>query len=82
MDQDECVLICQYIWLTSLFQLRLMYEGNPMAFIVEQAGGKAITGRQRILDIVPKEIHERCPVFMGSSEDVQDVEELYKKYAA
>lgn len=63
-------------------KLRLMYEGNPMAYIVEQAGGKAITGRQRILDIVPKQIHERCPVFMGSSEDVQDVEELYKKYSA
>jgi len=63
-------------------KLRLMYEGNPMAFIVEQAGGKAITGTQRILEIVPKQIHERCPVFMGSSEDVQDVQEIFKKYAA
>jgi len=60
-------------------KLRLMYEGNPMAFIVEQAGGKAVTGTQRILEIVPQKIHERCPVFMGSSEDVQDVMECYKR---
>ncbi|XP_005094525.1 fructose-1,6-bisphosphatase 1 [Aplysia californica] len=63
-------------------KLRLMYEGNPMAFIVEQAGGAAITGKQRILDIVPTNIHERCPVFMGSVEDVKDIEEFYKKYSS
>jgi fructose-1,6-bisphosphatase I len=63
-------------------KLRLMYEGNPMAFIVEQAGGAAITGTKRILEIVPTQIHERCPVFMGSKDDVKDVEDLYKKHAA
>jgi len=63
-------------------KLRLMYEGNPMAFIVEQAGGRASTGKMRILDIVPTQIHERCPVFMGSEEDVKDVEECYKKYSS
>lgn len=61
-------------------KLRLMYEGNPMAFIVEKAGGKAITDKGRILEIVPQNIHERCPVFMGSVEDVDDIEALYKKH--
>lgn len=57
-----------------------MYEGNPMAYIVEQAGGRATTGKQDILDIVPTDIHQRCPVFMGSKEDVQDVLAIYQKY--
>lgn len=61
-------------------KLRMLYESIPMAFIVEQAGGLAVTGTQNILDIVPQSIHERCPVFMGSKEDVQDVIELYKKH--
>lgn len=61
-------------------KLRMLYESIPMAFIVEQAGGLAVTGTQNILDIVPESIHERCPVFMGSKEDVQDVIELYKKH--
>lgn len=47
-------------------KLRLMFEANPMAFLTEQAGGKATDGKQRILDINPTEIHERCPVYMGS----------------
>lgn len=59
-----------------------MYEGNPMAYIVEQAGGKAVTGRENILDLVPTDIHQRCPVFMGSREDVEDVVELFKKHSA
>ncbi len=59
-------------------KLRLGYEANPMSFIVEQAGGKSIDGTQRILDIVPKEIHQRVPVFMGSTKDV----ELLEKFIA
>ena len=51
-------------------KLRLMYEGNPMGFIVEQAGGKASTGKERILDIVPTSLHQRTPLFIGSTEDV------------
>lgn len=47
-------------------KLRLMYECNPMAFIVEQAGGKATTGTQRILDIQPTELHQRVPIYIGS----------------
>lgn len=58
-----------------------MYEGNPMAYIVEQAGGLAINGKERILDVVPKDIHERCAVFMGSKEDVQEVWDIYKKHS-
>jgi fructose-1,6-bisphosphatase I len=54
-------------------KLRLLYEAFPMAFLTEQAGGIATTGKQRILDIEPKAIHERCPVFLGSREDVQDL---------
>ncbi|XP_061164012.1 fructose-1,6-bisphosphatase 1-like [Saccostrea echinata] len=61
-------------------KLRMLYESIPMAFIVEQAGGLAVTGTQNILDIVPQTIHERCPVFMGSKDDVQDVIDLYKKH--
>ncbi|GFR96455.1 fructose-1,6-bisphosphatase 1, partial [Elysia marginata] len=61
-------------------KLRLLYEANPMSYIVEQAGGAAIDGKQRILDIKPSSIHERCPVFMGSKDDVKDLEELYKKH--
>lgn len=47
-------------------KLRLLYECNPLAFIAEQAGGKAISGNQRILDILPKELHQRIPFFVGS----------------
>ncbi|MEM6328003.1 MAG: class 1 fructose-bisphosphatase [Bacteroidota bacterium] len=49
-------------------KLRLMYEANPMAFIVEQAGGTASTGHGPILDVQPHELHQRCPVFIGSPE--------------
>lgn len=51
-----------------------------MAYIIEKAGGKASTGKERILDVVPNHIHEKTPVFMGSTEDVQDVLDLYEKH--
>eukprot|EP00510_Aplanochytrium_minuta_P005410 CAMPEP_0184013084 /NCGR_PEP_ID=MMETSP0954-20121128/4812_1 /TAXON_ID=627963 /ORGANISM="Aplanochytrium sp, Strain PBS07" /LENGTH=335 /DNA_ID=CAMNT_0026293225 /DNA_START=45 /DNA_END=1052 /DNA_ORIENTATION=+ len=60
-------------------KLRLLYEGNPMAFIIEQAGGKATTGTQRILDVVPKDIHERVPTILGCKRDVDMVLEEYAK---
>ncbi|TFK78595.1 fructose-1,6-bisphosphatase [Polyporus arcularius HHB13444] len=59
-------------------KLRLLYEAFPMAFLIEQAGGVATTGTKRILDIVPTSIHERCPVFLGSREDVQDLMKFYQ----
>ena len=54
-------------------KLRLMYEANPMAMIVEQAGGVATTGRQRILDIQPTSLHQRVPVILGSRNEVERV---------
>jgi len=54
-------------------KLRLMYEANPMAFLVEQAGGAATTGRQRILDIQPEKLHQRVPVILGSKNEVDRV---------
>ncbi|MCW9710652.1 class 1 fructose-bisphosphatase [Avibacterium sp. 21-586] len=52
-------------------KLRLLYEGNPMAFLAEQAGGLATDGYQRILDIQPTELHQRSPFFVGSKEMVE-----------
>jgi fructose-1,6-bisphosphatase I len=57
-------------------KLRLQYECNPMAFIVEQAGGRATNGKQRILEIQPEKLHQRVPVFIGSEEDVKVVEKF------
>ncbi|PVU99082.1 hypothetical protein BB559_001013 [Furculomyces boomerangus] len=61
-------------------KLRTLYEGFPMAFIVEQAGGKASTGAKRVLDIVPTHIHDRCPVFLGGIDDIEDVERFFSEY--
>ena len=55
-------------------KLRLMYEANPMALVVEQAGGKASTGSMRILDVEPTALHQRVPLMIGSAEDVSDAE--------
>ena len=54
-------------------KLRLMYEANPMALLVEQAGGAATTGRERILDIQPDSLHQRVPVILGSKNEVDRV---------
>jgi fructose-1,6-bisphosphatase I len=61
-------------------KLRLLYECNPMAFIAEQAGGKASDGYQRILDIEPTELHERVPFFCGSIRMVEKAEEFMRIY--
>ena len=55
-------------------KLRLMYEGNPLAMVVEQAGGSATTGLTRILDVEPKTLHQRVPLIIGSAEDVGQAE--------
>jgi fructose-1,6-bisphosphatase I len=60
-------------------KLRLMYEANPMAFIVEQAGGAATTGRRRILDIQPEKLHQRVPVILGSSNEVERVTAYHRE---
>ncbi|MBI3699720.1 MAG: class 1 fructose-bisphosphatase [Afipia sp.] len=58
-------------------RLRLVYEAHPMAFIMEQAGGAASTGHARILDLVPRALHQRVPLIMGSREKVRRLERLY-----
>jgi fructose-1,6-bisphosphatase I len=52
-------------------KLRLMYEANPMAFVVEQAGGAATTGTQRIMEVQPSGLHQRLPVILGSRNEVE-----------
>jgi len=54
-------------------KLRLMYEANPMSFVVEQAGGASSTGRERIMDLKPRDLHQRVPVILGSREEVERV---------
>jgi fructose-1,6-bisphosphatase I len=56
---------------TKAGKLRLMYEANPMSFIVEQAGGLSHTGKERIMDIKPSELHQRVPVLLGSKNEVE-----------
>lgn len=63
-------------------KLRLLYECNPLAMIVEQAGGKATDGFKRILEIQPKSLHQRTPLFIGSHEMVEKAEEYMLKYSA
>ena len=54
-------------------KLRLLYEANPMSFIIEQAGGASSTGTERTLDLQPTELHQRCPVILGSKNEVDRV---------
>jgi fructose-1,6-bisphosphatase I len=54
-------------------KLRLMYEANPMAFLVEQAGGAATNGKQRIMDLMPSKLHERVSVMLGSKNEVDRI---------
>jgi fructose-1,6-bisphosphatase I len=54
-------------------RLRLMYEASPMAFIIEQAGGRAITGRERIMSVRPESLHQRVPVILGSTREVERI---------
>ena len=54
-------------------KLRLMYEANPMSFIVEQAGGGATTGMQRVLEVNPTGIHQRVPVILGSKNEIDRI---------
>jgi fructose-1,6-bisphosphatase I len=60
-------------------RLRLMYEANPMSFIVEQAGGAATDGATRILDLQPKGLHQRCAVILGSKNEVDRVSAYHRK---
>lgn len=61
-------------------KLRLMYECNPHSFIIEQAGGLAIDGKKRIMELEPTSIHQRTPIYIGSPENVETVKEFLEKY--
>ncbi len=61
-------------------KLRLLYEAKPMAFILEAAGGYASNGYKPILDVLPEELHQRTPLFMGNRDEVKKIEEYIKKY--
>ncbi|MBI5521421.1 MAG: class 1 fructose-bisphosphatase [Desulfarculus sp.] len=58
-------------------KLRLLYECSPLAFVCEQAGGAATTGRERIMEIMPQELHQRVPIIIGSPEEVYMAEQFY-----
>jgi fructose-1,6-bisphosphatase I len=58
-------------------KLRLMYEANPMAMLIEQAGGAATTGRRRILEIMPEKLHQRVPVILGSKNEVERITDYH-----
>ena len=60
-------------------KLRLLYEANPMSFIVEQAGGVSSTGYERILDIAPNGLHQRVPVILGSKNEVDRIIGYHKE---
>jgi fructose-1,6-bisphosphatase I/sedoheptulose-1,7-bisphosphatase/fructose-1,6-bisphosphatase I len=61
-------------------RLRLMYEANPMSMVIEQAGGIGSTGRVRLLDLQPEEIHQRVPVVIGSKNEVERIERYHQEY--
>ena len=61
-------------------RLRLMYEANPISFLVEQAGGLSTTGRQRLLDVQPESLHERVPVILGSRSEVERITRYHDEF--
>jgi fructose-1,6-bisphosphatase I len=61
-------------------KLRLLYECNPMAFLAEQAGGKASDGKNRILDLTPETLHQRSPFFVGNTDMVNDQERFLREF--
>ena len=63
-------------------RLRLLYEANPVSFLVEQAGGCASTGRSRMLTVVPHEVHQRIGFVFGSAEEVERIEQYYRDHNA
>jgi fructose-1,6-bisphosphatase I / sedoheptulose-1,7-bisphosphatase len=61
-------------------RLHLLYEANPLAFLVEQAGGAASTGRERLLDVRPTDIHQRAPGILGSRDEVERLERYHREH--
>jgi len=63
-------------------KLRLMYEANPMSMLVEQAGGAATNGRDRIMQLTPTQLHQRVPVFLGSKREVEHATRCHREHDA
>jgi fructose-1,6-bisphosphatase I len=63
-------------------KLRLMYEANPMSLLVEQAGGAATNGRERIMELAPTQLHQRVPVFLGSRHEVEHATRCHREHDA
>jgi fructose-1,6-bisphosphatase len=63
-------------------RLRLLYEANPVSFLVEQAGGRATTGRQRVMELTPTSLHERVPLILGSRSEVDRIERYHREHAS
>lgn len=63
-------------------KLRILYEVFPMSYLIEQAGGKATTGKENCLDLVPEHIHDRSGIWLGSKEDVEELESFYKNHSS
>jgi fructose-1,6-bisphosphatase I/sedoheptulose-1,7-bisphosphatase len=61
-------------------RLRLLCEANPIGMLVEQAGGRASTGRERLLDLGPSELHQRVPVILGSRNEVERIERYHAEF--
>lgn len=61
-------------------RLRLMYEVNPIAYLIEQAGGSATTGRMRVLDLEPESVHQRVPFIFGSCREVEKIAQYHREY--
>ena len=61
-------------------KLRLLYEANPMSYLIEQAGGASSTGRERILDLVPSALHQRVAVMLGSKSEVERLERYHAEH--
>ena len=63
-------------------RLRLLYEANPISFLIEQAGGAATTGRRRVMELAPTELHQRVPLIFGSRNEVERVSGYYQEYVS
>src|SRR6202158_2690834 len=63
-------------------RLRLLYEANPITLLVEQAGGRATTGRERLLDVMPESLHQRVPLILGSRNEVERIERYHVEHAS
>ena len=61
-------------------RLRLLYEINPMSWLIEQAGGRSSTGRERVLALMPTEIHQRAPISIGSKNEVERIVSYYQEF--